>query len=1322
MARIRFPASNDDGLPWTGERFVPTITGNIAFEHYHRYLFASQFCAGCRVLDIACGEGYGSFLLAQVATHIIGVDVAAAAVERAQGVYGAGNLEFRHGTCIATGLADASVDVVVSFETIEHIAEHDAFLAEIRRVLLPGGLAVFSTPDREVYSTVSGGSNPYHLRELSEREFLSLLSRFFAHTAAGRQKATCGSLILPTTSPPAVVEVFRRLSDDTFCSATSLQAAPYVVALASDAPLPPMRWGVLDDADFISTLQHRAIAEEHRFKKELNGFADEVRRLNAALGEQVAEVARVNDAIDARDHELSRLNAALGEQVAEVTRVNDAIGARDHELSRLNAAFAEQVAEMARLNEVIGVQDREVSRLNAAFADQVEEVGLLNAQLSERGSKQARLVALLAIRDREVRELNELLEKRAIEVSRSDLVAADLRRELVAVRASTSWRVTTPLRAMKTALDRAPKPVRRLAHITISLVGSLSWRTPTLLRAIKRWRERILRTQSPPPSGAVVPTPQSAALAPDGAAGVAVPRAEVEEATNVAVRANSLRPLVVIATHDCSLSGAPTLALNMVRRLVSDPDLDVLVVAKGVGPLAGKFCALSQFVLLGSDRLLGAAAAHLDCVLARFRDRDCKVAFCNTVVTGDLVPVFRNHGYVVLSLVHELPTSIRLVGEDNFTTIDHQANAIILGSEFMRERIVSAFAPSNRSLFIVPTGYPDPRTNRSRVNRARTRLRREAGFPHDSTVVLGCGTLDHRKGIDLFVQLAKLVLSDPQGEGTQFAWIGGDSSPSYTAWLKHDLENLGLTKRVRLLGPRDDIFPYLAGADVFVLPSREDPFPLVNLAAMAFGLPVVAFSGAGGAPEALGEAGGIVVPYLDVAAMAGAVVKLAGDPERRHALGRVARHRYETLYTMEKFLDGLFSIVTKVGGRPLLLPSRGAAELAEANVQVSVREMKAFSVVIPSYNHAHYVTNAIRSVLEQDYPTLELIVVDDGSSDGSQAMIRQALADDRGRRVTYVEQANAGAHAAISHGLSLATGEYLTILNSDDQYEPRRLSEMRRSLPTEGEFIAFTKVRFIGDDNQPLNATSGIQLWYDKALRDAAQCPTVGYGLLRNNFSLTSGNLVFSRSLYDRVGVFAPFRMCHDWDFLMRATHFAEPIFVQQVLMAYRVHTTNTLHSTQHLLLEEGVPAMHRFIDLGLAQRAPNRLAPGWAHWPVYFDYFIDTYASWFSSEPIRRFLQRTPEPSTGPAWGSWTDARSLGVRDYGYFNSNTAEGGLNLDALAMFREIALREGTAQPARPAESWDKGLARHNPGGSCGTAGCTPDIRRGTSWEPSWQRAT
>jgi glycosyltransferase involved in cell wall biosynthesis len=93
------------------------------------------------------------------------------------------------------------------------------------------------------------------------------------------------------------------------------------------------------------------------------------------------------------------------------------------------------------------------------------------------------------------------------------------------------------------------------------------------------------------------------------------------------------------------------------------------------------------------------------------------------------------------------------------------------------------------------------------------------------------------------------------------------------------------------------------------------------------------------------------------------------------------------------------------------------------------------SVIIPSYNHVHYVSEAIGSVLTQSYQDLEVLVIDDGSEDGSPELIAQM--DDN--RLTLVVQQNQGAHAAINRGLQMAKGEYLAILNSDDVYHPKRL-------------------------------------------------------------------------------------------------------------------------------------------------------------------------------------------------------------------------------------------------------------------------------------------
>src|SRR4051812_38806208 len=117
-------------LPFTGERFVPGTRGEIWIEHWHRYHFASRWVKGKRVLDLACGEGYGSALLARHAQSVTGVDVSPQAIEHARRVYGKlGNADFTVGSATSIPAAGASFDVAVSFETLEHIHEQEQFLA-----------------------------------------------------------------------------------------------------------------------------------------------------------------------------------------------------------------------------------------------------------------------------------------------------------------------------------------------------------------------------------------------------------------------------------------------------------------------------------------------------------------------------------------------------------------------------------------------------------------------------------------------------------------------------------------------------------------------------------------------------------------------------------------------------------------------------------------------------------------------------------------------------------------------------------------------------------------------------------------------------------------------------------------------------------------------------------------------------------------------------------------------------------------------------------------------------------------------------------------
>jgi SAM-dependent methyltransferase len=183
-------------MEFTGERYMPEVAGGIKYEHLHRYLFCRPHVKNKIVLDIASGEGYGSRNLAEEAAHVYGVDIDAEAVAHAGRKYKKDNLSFQVGSCEAIPLPDASIDVVVSFETIEHHDKHQEMMSEIKRVLRPDGLLIISSPNKHVHQDINKNINPYHIKELYEDEFKALTNSYFKHCEFFEQKLTVGSAIV----------------------------------------------------------------------------------------------------------------------------------------------------------------------------------------------------------------------------------------------------------------------------------------------------------------------------------------------------------------------------------------------------------------------------------------------------------------------------------------------------------------------------------------------------------------------------------------------------------------------------------------------------------------------------------------------------------------------------------------------------------------------------------------------------------------------------------------------------------------------------------------------------------------------------------------------------------------------------------------------------------------------------------------------------------------------------------------------------------------------------------------------------------------------
>ena len=273
-----------DALAFTGERFIPGVPGEIWYEHWHRYHFAAPLVAGGNVLDIACGAGYGSALLARRALHVTGADISQEAVDHARGRYASlANVEFRQADCAHLPFGDATFDAVVSFETIEHIAAQETFLDEVRRVLKPGGIVILSCPNKVEYTDKRGVINEFHVRELYRDELAVLIAPRFAHAAWYGQRPSFYSIVWPEQGA-SQGEIFE-VSETTADAPAAGHARPvYFIVIASET--------AASTASVVPRVSVLADRDEWMYRdyEKVTRSLDGAHRRGNALAEQLSEL------------------------------------------------------------------------------------------------------------------------------------------------------------------------------------------------------------------------------------------------------------------------------------------------------------------------------------------------------------------------------------------------------------------------------------------------------------------------------------------------------------------------------------------------------------------------------------------------------------------------------------------------------------------------------------------------------------------------------------------------------------------------------------------------------------------------------------------------------------------------------------------------------------------------------------------------------------------------------------------------------------------------------------------------------------------------
>lgn len=444
-------------------------SGDIQSEHYHRYLFALSFCTDKDVLDVASGEGYGSACLSQVARSVVGVDADANTIDFANSNYLSDRVSFKRGRAQKLPIEDQSVDVVVSFETLEHFAEHELFGQEIKRVLRPGGLLIISSPNRTVYTEEAKYNNEFHVRELDRAEFVAFLNAHFSNVALFSQRPQVGSVIGNENDVPVgTLEGFILQGSGTFERTEGTPHPPFFVALASDAPLPAARSSVLHNP----ALLHHVDRLHQQASNELARTAAKVCELERVLSNRSEQVNRLEHILAQRSSQVGELEQILATRAKQVTDLEQALADRSTQTTTLATALADTRSEAA------------AARRERATASNAE----------------ARIFAVRA----ELEGARQRNEDLISELNAQILCSTQRAVELERIVGSTSWKATWPVRRIAGSLPPgARRQLRRMIR--------LAWRSATF--SLRRERRTALRIETSPKMAEVAITQKPLQLA-----------------------------------------------------------------------------------------------------------------------------------------------------------------------------------------------------------------------------------------------------------------------------------------------------------------------------------------------------------------------------------------------------------------------------------------------------------------------------------------------------------------------------------------------------------------------------------------------------------------------------------------------------------------------------------------------------------------------------------------------------------------------------------------------------------------------------------------
>jgi len=633
---------------------------------------------------------------------------------------------------------------------------------------------------------------------------------------------------------------------------------------------------------------------------------------------------------------------------------------------------------------------------------------------------------------------------------------------------------------------------------------------------------------------------ESAYLEPDRKFGYAYLEATYEALKKKSSKRKPFKILFI--SHDASFGGAQKVLVNLMEWIKSHTFTEIYTICLAGGNYLDAFKKVSNVKVAEISKLT------IEDIID-FCDGVPDIIYVNTVSCIGIYDILKQLKKPIVTHIHELYTSIKKYSnEKHVREIIENSCLLIAVSNAVKNMLVEKFNADTNKIAVINPFIKIHTNDNKNLNLIKEQLRLKYGIPTNATVIVGCGIgMPFRKGADLFLEIARLVRNNNliKEKNIVFYWIG-DFAPEeydelYGRWDDYkktiEKENLNVVFTGFVENPQD----FYVMADIFLMTSREDPYPLVMLEAAFYELPILCFEFSGGPPEFIEDKNLIC---KDVQDMYEKLLYLINNEKLRKQYGEFLRKKLLNNNLIDISAWNIYTLIRNLAGvKPLV------------------------SVIVPNYNYGKYLRKRLDSILNQTFKDFELILLDDASNDDSVNIMKEYSEKFKFIKM-YINEKNTGSpFRQWVKGLKLARGDYVWIAEADDLSEPNFLrSLIEKMIIDDSVKLSFARSYIIDETDRVVGdyaLSEYIQSLLphnkkDKFLTSYINSSTeeINDGLGINNYIPNISSVVFKNDISESVlNQIENFKMCGDWFFIVNHIKDGKVYYNAEIKNYHRRHS-----------------------------------------------------------------------------------------------------------------------------------------------------------------------